>query len=102
LAGITVKTYPRSVPVPDQLAILENRLNPVQRNGVRLPFLIDQLETPGGILGECDLQKRHADDFVLKPVVIADNEIAAAEFRVPADAMQEILNGHHDGVTGWR
>jgi len=74
----------------------------MQGNGVHLPFLIDQLENLGSILGECDLQKRHADDFVLKPVVVADNEIAAAEFRVPADAMQKILNGHHDDVTRWQ
>jgi hypothetical protein len=88
--------------MPDQLAVLINRLDPMQGNGVDLPFLIDQLENPGSILGECDLQKRHADDFVLKPVVVADNEIAAAEFRVPADTMQKILNGHHDGVTRWQ
>jgi hypothetical protein len=93
---------PRSVPVPNQLTIFENRLDPVQRNGVPLPLLINQLENPGGIFGECDLQERHADDFAFKPVVIADNEIAAAEFRVPADAMQEVLNGHHGRVTRWR
>jgi len=69
---------------------------------VRLSLLIDQFENPRGILWECDLKKRHTDDFVFKPVVITDNEFAAAEFRVPADAMQEVLNGHHARVTRWR
>jgi len=66
---------------------------------MRLSLVIDQFENTGAILWKCDFAKRHADDFVLKPVVITDNEFAAAEFRIPADAVQEILNRDHDGVT---
>jgi hypothetical protein len=86
--------------MPDQLAVLVNRFDPVQGNRMRLSFLIDQFENAGAILWKPDFAKRHKDDFVLDPVVITYDEFAAAEFRVPTDAMEEVLNGGHDGVTG--
>lgn len=67
---------------------------------MRLPFVIDQFENTGAVLWKADFAKRHADDFVPNPVVIADDEFAAAEFRVPADAMKKVLNGDHEGITG--
>jgi len=85
--------------MPDQLAVLINRLDPVQRNGMRPAFAIDQFENAGTIFWKCNFEKRHADDFVRYPVVITDDEFAAAKFRIPADAMQEVLNGDHDRVT---
>jgi len=66
---------------------------------MHLPLMVDQFENAGAVLWKCDFAKRHADDFVLNPVVIADDELAAAEFRVPADAMEKVLNGDHEGVT---
>lgn len=66
---------------------------------MHLPLTVDQLENAGAILGKLDFAKRHADDVVFDPVVITDAEFAAAEFRVPADAMEQVLNGDHDGVT---
>ena len=67
---------------------------------MRLTLVIDQFENAGAVLWKPDFAKRHKDDFMLDPVVITDDEFAAAEFRVPADAMEEVLNGNHDGVTG--
>ena len=67
---------------------------------MRLSLLIDQFENAGAILWKPDFAKRHKDDFVLDPVVITDDEFAAPEFRVPADAMEKVLDGDHDGVTG--
>ena len=67
---------------------------------MRFSFLIDQFENAGAILWKPDFAKRHKDDFVLDPVVITDDEFAAAEFRIPADAMEEVLNGNHEGITG--
>lgn len=67
---------------------------------MHLSLMVDQFENPGAVLWKCDLAKRHADDFLLNPVVIADDEFAAAELRIPADTMQEVLNGNHAGVTG--
>ena len=89
-----------SLPMPKQLVVLVNRFDPVQGNGMRLSFLIDQFENAGAILCKSYFAKRHEDDFMLDPVVITDNEFAAAEFRVPADTMEEVLNGNHEGVTG--
>lgn len=89
-----------SLPMPDQFAVLVNRFDPVQGNGMRLSFLIDQFENTGAILWKSDFAKRHEDDFMLDPVIITDDKFTAAEFRIPADAMEEILNGDHDGVTG--
>ena len=86
--------------MPDQLAVLVNRPDPMQGNGMRLPLAIDQFENVGTVLWKYDLEERHVDDFVLDPVVITDEEIAAAEFRIPADAMEKILDGDHDGFTG--
>lgn len=88
-----------SLPMPDQLAVLVNRPDPMQRNGMRLSLMIDQLENAGAVFWKFDFAKRHKDDFALNPVVIADDKFAAAEFRIPADAMEEVLNGNHDGVT---
>jgi len=84
--------------MPDQLAVLVNRFDPVQGNGMRLSFLIDQFENTGAILWKPDFAKRHEDNFLLDPVVITDDEFAAAEFRVPADTMKKVLNGNHDGL----
>jgi len=67
---------------------------------MRLSFLIDQFEYAGAVLWKPDFAKRHEDDFMLNPVVITDDEFAAAECRVPADTMKEVLNGDHDGVIG--
>ena len=67
---------------------------------MRLSLVIDQFENAGAILWKSDFAKRHTDYFMLDPVVITDDEFAAAELRVPADAMEEVLNGNHDSVTG--
>ena len=88
--------------MPDQYAVLVNCFDPVQGNGMRLALVIKQFENAGSILWKPDFAKRHKDDFVLDPVVITDDEFAAAEFRVPADAMEEVLNGNHEDVTGWQ
>lgn len=69
---------------------------------MHLALMVDQFENAGAVLWKCDFAKRHADYFVFDPVVIADDEFPAAEFRVPADAMQEVLNRDHDRVTGLR
>jgi hypothetical protein len=101
LGMLGVRTPPAaSLPMPDQLTVLVNRLDPMQRNTMRLPFMIDQFENTGAVLWKADFAKRHADDFVPNPVVITDDEFAAAEFRVPADAMKKVLNGDHEGITG--
>ena len=67
---------------------------------MRLSLVIDQFENAGAVLWKPDFTKRHKDDFMLDPVVITDDEFATAEFRVPADAMEEVLNGNHEDVTG--
>lgn len=86
--------------MPDQLAVLVDRPDPMQGNGMRLSLVaIDQFENAGAVLWKFDFAKRHVDDFVLDPVVITDDEFAVAEFRIPADAMEQVLNGDHDGVT---
>jgi hypothetical protein len=85
--------------MPDQLAVFVNRLDPMQGYGMRLSLVIEQFENTGALLWKAYFAKRHKDDFVLDPVIIADDEFAAAEFRVPADAMEEILNGDHEDVT---
>lgn len=88
--------------MPDQLAVLVNRLDPMQGNGMPLSLVIEQFENAGAVIWKFYFAKRHADDFALDPIVITDDEFAAAEFRIPADAMQEVLNGDHEGVTGWQ
>ena len=88
--------------MPDQLAVLVNRFDPVKGNGMRLSFLIEQFEYAWAVLWKPDFAKRYKDDFVLDPVEITNNEFAAPELRVPANAMEEVLNGNHEGVTGWQ
>ena len=67
---------------------------------MRLSLAIDQFENAWAILWKFDFKKRYEDDFMLDPVVIANDKFAEAEFRIPADTMEEVLNGDHDGVTG--
>lgn len=71
----------------------------MQRNGMRLSFMINQFENAGSIFWKCGFNKRHQDNFVPDPVVITDNEFAATKFLIPADTMEQVLNGHHDRVT---
>jgi len=70
----------------------------MQGNGMHPSLMIDQFKNAGAVLWKFDFAKRHSDDFMLNPVVIADDEFAAAEFRIPADTMEEVLNGNHVGV----
>jgi hypothetical protein len=88
--------------MPDQLAVLVNRFDPVQGNGMRLSLVIEQFENAGAVFWKFYFAERRKNDFVLDPVVITDDEFAAAKFRVPADAMEEVLNGDHAIVTGWQ
>ena len=87
--------------MPDQLAVLVNRLDPMQGNGMPLSLVIEQFENAGAVLWKVDFKKRHANDFMFDAVVITDDEFAAYKFRIPKDAMKEVLNGDHDGVIGW-
>ena len=69
---------------------------------MRLSLMIEQFENAGTFLWKPDFAKRYEDNFVIDAVIIADDKFAAAEFRVPADEVEEVLNGHHVGVTGWQ
>lgn len=69
---------------------------------MRQSLVIDQFENAGAVLWKSDFAKGHANDFVLDPVVITDDEFAATEFRIPMDAMEKVLNGDHDAVIGWQ
>jgi hypothetical protein len=88
--------------MPDQLTVFVNRFDPVQGNGMCPALVIKQFENTGTILWKPDFAKRYKDDFVLDPVEITNNEFAAPEFRVPAYAMEEVLNRDHEGLTGWQ
>ena len=82
--------------MPDQLTVFVNRFYPMQGNGMRPTLLVEQFENAGAVLWKTDFAKRHKDDFMLDPVEITDDEFAAAEFRIPANTMQEVLNGNHN------
>ena len=51
--------------MPDQLAILANRLDPVQGNGMRLSLMIEQFGNAGTVFWKADFAKRFEDDFEL-------------------------------------
>ncbi len=62
-------------------------------------FVVEQFGNNGAVLWKIEFAKRHADNFVFEPVLISDNEFATTEFRIPADAVEEVLNGDHDSFT---
>lgn len=86
-------------PVPDQLAILVDCLDPMEGNFMGVTVRVADLK--GEVISrfKANPLKRHFDYFPLHPVVIADNEIPCRECRIPADAAEQFMDG--DQCAQW-
>ena len=59
------------------------------------PAPVYHLEREVIIVWEIDFAKRHANYFVLKPIIVANREFALAEIDIPPDSVDDVLNGDH-------
>ena len=81
--------------VPDQLVILVDFLDPVQRHRMDNPVMIHNLEGITVVGRENQIGKRDPDNFRQNPVVITDLKIATSELLVPPDAAEQFMDGDH-------
>ena len=80
-------------PVPDALAIFIDFANAVKGHAMNPALCIQKLEYSRVITGKTYLSKRNHNDLSRNPVKVAQLEIAAREFGVPANAVQQFVNG---------
>src|SRR5512141_207330 len=81
--------------VPDQAAVAPGLAHPVQRHIVHEAVRVRGGKREMVRAIEVDAAKRHAHDAPGDAVVIADYELRLAEFGIPADTVQEILDRDH-------
>jgi hypothetical protein len=81
--------------LPDQHPIPVYLPHPVQRNSACFPSPVYDLKGKGITGDPDDLAEGHADNFIFQPVVKAYRKEAAAELPVPADTVQQFMNGLH-------
>jgi hypothetical protein len=67
----------------------------MQGDGVQFPFPINDLKGEGITGTPVDLVEGYPDDFIFHPIVVANLKRAAAELPVPADTIQQFMNGLH-------
>ncbi len=87
-------------PVPDQLAVLVDVLDPMKRNFMRKAVGVDGLKAKMISGVELDAVERQLDHLVVHPVVIADHEAAFRIGRVPAYPVEQFMDGDHGGQGG--
>ena len=85
-------------PMPNALAVFIHFPNAVKRHAMNPPLPIHKPERLRVIAGKTYLRKRNRDDTFLNPVKVAQLELPARKLCVPADAVQQFVNGHcaHD------
>lgn len=87
-------------PVPDQLAVLVDVLDPVKRHLMHKAVGVDGLK-PKMITGvELDAVERQLDHLVFHPVVIADHEVACRIGRVPTYPVEQFMEGDRWQAVG--
>ncbi len=81
-------------PLPNEAAVFVNLFDSMERN--RHHFSA-QLDLKGEMISlfEYDLFEGDPDDFFFPVIFVADFEVTFPEFFVPADFIEQILNGEH-------
>ena len=82
-------------PMPNALRVLIHLPHPVKWDAMRPPLRIRELKHFRALGREADLVKRNQNYPVLSPVVITQLKAPAAEFGIPPDAVQQLVNGNH-------
>ncbi len=82
-------------PAPNALPVLVDLTHAVKGYAMHPLIGIDELKPIGRILGKAYLLKRYQDNLVLDPVVVTQLEVAARQTRVPANAVQQLVNGNY-------
>src|SRR5690349_14015985 len=62
---------------------------------MHLSFWIHQLKDGGALLRQCQLFERDHDDSVFRPIIIAQFEGSFGELGIPANAVEQFVNGNH-------
>lgn len=83
-------------PLPNQFAVPVHCFDTMQRDGMNHAFAIIPFKNIVAVFGKLDVGKRLQHKAMLDAVVIADQKVRAAEVFVPAYAVEQVVNGHHD------
>jgi hypothetical protein len=83
---------------PDDPPIAGYLAYAVQRYAVQCAFIVVQFEREARAGRKSDCRERYDQDAILAPVVIADFKMTRAEARVPADAIEQLVDGQHGMV----
>jgi hypothetical protein len=93
----TLLSYSTSMSsMPNHLSVPVHFLDAMQRNGMGFAFAVIPLKNTVAAFWKFDIGKRLHHKAIFDTVVIADPEFRAAELFVPAYAIEQVLNGHHD------
>jgi len=82
-------------PMPNALRVLIHLPHPVKWDAMQPPLRIRELKHFRALGREADLVKRNQNYPVLSPVVITQLKAPAAEFVIPPDAIEQLMNGNH-------
>ena len=86
---------------PDEHAVSVNFFDAVQGHHARFAAAIEHLDGKMVAGAEADLPDSDDHDLVLHAIIVADPEIGSAKRFIPADAIQEVADGHHLYGLGW-
>jgi hypothetical protein len=82
-------------PMPNALAVFIHFPNAVKGHAMNLALCVCEPERLRVVFGEIQFSKRDDDDPALYAVKVAQLEVPMAKFGVPADAVQQFVNGGH-------
>jgi len=81
--------------MPNALALFIHFPNAVKRYAMNPSLRVCEPERLRVVFGEIQFSKRDDDDPALHAVKVAQLEVPPAKFGVPADAVQQFVNGGH-------
>jgi len=81
--------------LPDEFVILINGSDAMVRYRVRFPGLIDELKAEMVVRSKQYVVKIHHEYIVFQAVVISDLESMRGEILIPANPIENFLNGFH-------
>ena len=79
--------------MPNAPAVLIDFANPVKRHAMDPSFGVQEPERLRFVPEKSYLPERHQNNPILNPVKVAQFKIPARETRIPADAVQQFVNG---------
>ena len=83
--------------LPDDLPVLVNFPDAMERNPLSLALVIEQLKR-GFAFRKPNFVKRHENNPVHDAIVIPNSKLAPGEFGIPANAAEQFMNRLHGAM----